>query len=297
MHYPIEGVVIGVHFPSDNTNLSKREIEYDVRPVIVTMGRINNVPLAMGLHGIVDDEDTLLRPAALVIPSGSFSANESNPSETDGDRVLVQFVNGSPFQPVITHVLSHNFRGVVGSSQHANYRDKSEVLIDKTSYEFGDGSGGSTTADTAGTTKDRVKHSKINGTHLAVDANGDVFINFKEHPNADRGISAGSVTKKLVIQNEGVDFLRLEKVGDDLNLFIGESLAANILVQIADGAKSVVIGEALKSYLDTSVKNWTTAHTHPDAMGGTGTPVQAGTYPTFDDSAILSDKVKIPDNG
>jgi hypothetical protein len=311
MHYPIEGTIVAVHLPVEQANRSKREVEYDVQPTLVNMGRILNVPLALGVHGIVDAEEVLLRPMSLVIPSGQFDANTANPSTTDGDRVLVQFINGSFLTPVITHVLTHNFQGVSGSGQAPQFHNKTEVLIKENvapGYPFGDGSVGSTAAVMTPAPGKRLRHSKLNGTHLAVDTLGNVFVNFKEHPDANAGLPAGAVKKKLVVQNEGIDLFRIEKTtSGSIQIFLAESVA-NVLVQVGDGEKSVPIGEAiqdlwdkagsgLKQYVDV-LENAFISWTPVAQDGGAAlkallnarTLVTVQSFP----STALSTKVKIP---
>lgn len=58
---------------------------------------------------------------------------------------------------------------------------------------------------------------------------------------------------------------------------------------------SVAIAETLKAFLDTTLKNWLVAHTHPTGVGPSGPPVEAPSYPAYDD-AITSDKLKLKDN-
>ena len=58
---------------------------------------------------------------------------------------------------------------------------------------------------------------------------------------------------------------------------------------------SAAIAETLKTFLDTTVKNWLVAHTHPTGVGPSGPPAEAGTYPTYDDN-IASNNLKLKDN-
>lgn len=305
IHYPIEGTVIRVHFPEDPTNIAKREILYDVEPAVGGAGTLERVPLALGLRGIVDDEDILLQPARLVVPgtgSGQFDVNTHGPaSDTDGDRVVVQFINGSFNRPIITHILSHRQRGL-DVSNPPKYTGKLERLTvgpaGETGYVFGDGSPGSSEAFLIPQPGERFRHAKMNGTHLAVDSNGDVFVNFKEHPDPDKSIPAGDVAKKFVVQVEGKDLLRVEReAGGNVKVTLGETFAATILAQIGDGAVSVAIAEAIQTWWDTAgtgVKAIFDAHIHPTGVGPSG--VTATALPAYD-TAITSDKVKIPDNG
>jgi hypothetical protein len=196
---------------------------------------------------------------------------------------------------VITHILTHAARSNY-SGLPAPYKGKLEILqpgpAGDAGYEFGDGSTGSTRVELAARIGDRQHHYSLNGTHLAVDNNGDVFVNFKAHPNDNKNLKAGSVYKKLVIQNEGQDFLRIENTSDGLKVFLGEALADSILVQIADGAKSAAIAE----YLETmwgSLKSWLELHTHSTGTGPSGPPLNNPA--TAWNASIASTKVLLPD--
>jgi len=67
---------------------------------------------------------------------------------------------------------------------------------------------------------------------------------------------------------------------------------ANAVATIGDGAKSAVIAEELKAYIDSSVKVHADSHQHPTAMGLSG--VAATQMDAYDD-AITSTHLKIPD--
>lgn len=58
---------------------------------------------------------------------------------------------------------------------------------------------------------------------------------------------------------------------------------------------SVAIAETLKTWLDTTLKQWLTTHTHPTGVGPSGPPTETSAYPAYDD-AIASDWLKLKDN-
>lgn len=302
MHFPIEGTVVAVHFPQDPTNKSKTQIEYDVEPGVAArgIGRIKNAPLAFGLHGIDADQEYLLKPAAMVIPSGSMDLNTHGPcTDTDGDRVVVQFLNGSASNPVITGILSHAQRGRQDDTLPPRYAHKLELLtpgpVGGAGYTFGSGSAGSTAADLAPVVGDRMVHQAINGTHLALDRNGDLFIDFKAHPDDSKSLPAGAVAKKLVIQNEGQDLFVLEKASDgSMKLHLGQAFT-QLLVQVGDGSASVALAEPLMSLYNNLVTQLGsyTSHTHATGMGPSG-PALIPVNPPAWDTTIASQKVKVP---
>ncbi len=301
IHFPVEGIVVVTHFPGDTSNETRRQIEYNV--FIPSWGDIiPNVPLAVGLSSILDEDETRLVPAGQIVTlsEGKYAINlYGGTKENDGDQVLVHFINGSGDQPIITNILPHSQRGNI-QAKNAKYDGKLELLSDgatgDTGYEFGDGTAGKTAADLGLSPMDRTRHTAINGTHLALDRNGDLFVNFKAHPNDDKNLPAGDVKKKLVIQNEGVDFLRVEWDGSNVHFVIAENFASEILTQVGDGAVSVAIAETLE-VLWGDLNTWLDAHVHPTGVGPSGppTPPLSATNAPWDPD-INSDKVTIPDN-
>ena len=325
LHFPVEGIVVWVHFPEDESSVSRQEIEYDIElsgQLMRTMGRLRNVPLALGAHGIDADQEIVLKPAQLVIPSGVLNLQTHGSCEdTDGDRVLVQFVHGSMHRPVITHVLSHPSRGRNDSGMTPRYAGKLELLTPGPrggkGYAFGDGSAGCTAVDLKPVAGDRQVHHAINGTHMALDRNGDLFVDFKAHPDDAKGQCAGNVTKKLVVQNEGHDLLRLERLADGtVKLTLGTAATHNkIQVVVADGDASVALAEPLQGLYNQlrSKLNAFDSHTHSftgtlagtgvapgsplagTATGTTGAPAPTVGAPAWD-GAINSVKIKVPSN-
>lgn len=113
---PVEGVVVGIHYRDDKTNRSKKEIEYDVDVTsMFNLGRLFNVPRTDVMAGIDDGDDNVLRRANTTVGNDQWVADGGRGQRTkptpryasDGDRVIVQFINGNPHRPVITGVLTH----------------------------------------------------------------------------------------------------------------------------------------------------------------------------------------------
>lgn len=110
----IEGVVVFAHYPDDSTNQSKVTMEYDVDPTSVYgMNRLRNVARGDVAAGIDDGEDNVLRVAVgtangqTVVLDGGQNGRPTPRYETDGDRVIVGFINGSVSRPIILGVLPH----------------------------------------------------------------------------------------------------------------------------------------------------------------------------------------------
>jgi len=325
IHFPVAGVVVNIHYPKDSDNLSKRMIEYDVAPIMPGLGLIRNAPLAVGVNGMCDDDDIVLVPADNRIPQEDANASVAQAPgfDTDGDQVLVQFVNGSFVSPVITHILPHSQRGREDVPQRYD-SNTMEIITpgpkgSTVGYTLGSGSFGSTAADLKPTSGARFRHARMNGTHLAVDANGDIFVDFEPHPVKNRNLPAFDVKKKIVIKNEQSDIFRIERTsggytvailegmsgGDDLSFTIGED--PSLLLQrvggdwklvIGDGAVSVAIADTLETFYNALKGKLDAAdlHTHVAPAGGGTT---SGPTPKIDandwDPNINSSKILIPD--
>jgi hypothetical protein len=104
----VECVVIAVRFKDDKLNISKTHTEYDVRD-LRTGAIYPNVRRADSGQGMEDGDENVLRPAQKLIGAASpvFDPKIDQLSESDGDRVQVQFNYGAQHGAVITDVLPH----------------------------------------------------------------------------------------------------------------------------------------------------------------------------------------------
>lgn len=106
---PAEGVVIAVRYKDDDRNRSKMYVEYDVRDL--RTGQV--YPNCRRLHqasGQDDGDDNILRPAQKVDEPNTgfqFDPMVAPLTQSDGDRVIIEFVNGAHHSPVIMGVLPH----------------------------------------------------------------------------------------------------------------------------------------------------------------------------------------------
>jgi len=274
--YPVEGTVVAVYFPEDKENRSKRFIEYDVAPVYSDFGEvIKNAVSLLDFHSLLDKGNTLLRPAKSYL-SGHEDAVETTKvagaSNTDGDRVLLQFINGSYQNPVITHTLPCGYLGQ-DDAMPPRLKGKAEILApgptDAVGYEFGDGTSNKTAADLQAKPGKRWRHLVYNGTHLAIDNEGNVFINFKEHPDT------AADEKMLVIQNGGADMLRLEKTGGQIHLAVigddielGESPAdQHLIIGTEFRSNQVDMNNTNKAEMSSLGTNLSAAGTAANAAG------------------------------
>lgn len=103
-----EGVIIAVYYVDDTKNVSKTHVEYDVRDL--RSGAIyQNVRRVDSASGIEDGDENVLRPAQKLIGAASpiFDPKINQLSESDGDRVQLQFNYGAQHGVVIAGVISH----------------------------------------------------------------------------------------------------------------------------------------------------------------------------------------------
>lgn len=122
-----EMVVLRCLFIDSPENVSKRFVEYVCRD-IYTGEELPRCRLVASMGGVVSGDDNVLHPATSLLPgvAGVTGATADNvPSKlSDGDQVLVGFVEGSRSRPVIFGVLPHS-----GSSRGAKASDGERRLL------------------------------------------------------------------------------------------------------------------------------------------------------------------------
>lgn len=106
---PAEGVVIAVRYVDEDRNRSKQYVEYDVRDL--RSGQIyTNCRRLSTVSGQDDGEENILR-AAQKLPETQgtfvFDPTVAPLTQSDGDRVILNFVNGAHHSPVIVGVIQH----------------------------------------------------------------------------------------------------------------------------------------------------------------------------------------------
>jgi hypothetical protein len=295
----VRAVVINVYYADDENREergggapSSRSITADV----LTYGGpyryfLPRVPLAPVEHGVNDYDIRTLRPSTKDLSTGEppkLARDENgpagDPTNFDGDHVIVKFLEDSPKQPFIAGVVPHphsqyrpvrangelrakRFRGVVTSID-----DLGNVTLDTTRANEGfiDGNGEETPADDA-------SHGRI--TVLCA-RNASVSI---------QGVAPdGSATTFELSLVDGQFEVRLQ---DGASLSVsGKDNAA--VATIGSGARSAAVAERLEA-LYAAVKTAIEAHTHPDGWGSTAPPVIV--MPTWD-ALIASTKLKMPDS-
>lgn len=102
-----EMIVIGRRYKKDKFNRSRTQVEYTVRDLRTgdTFPGARRVDI---LSGVVNGDDNVLHPAGKPRKNTAGEVGFQTPaSNTDGDRVLVTFLEGSRSQPVIIGVFRH----------------------------------------------------------------------------------------------------------------------------------------------------------------------------------------------
>lgn len=217
------------------------------------------------------------KPRATVnnITGNPLNANVvTSPADMDGDHVLVGFLDDNLSMPVILGSMPHPSADVGSEDAELGHRLNLKVA---------DGD------------PDFITHK---GIFYGIHPSGDFIIDTRlayaedlvgngKEPNPPEDGSAGNLKinmqlgAKVTITINEEPALEIDLSGSDAKLNLG------------DGAKHVVLGEALQNWLDTTMKNWVIAHTHPTGMGPSGAPIEAGTYPSYD-TAITSTKMALP---
>lgn len=284
----IEGVVVGAHYPDDEKNRSKREMEYDVDVTSVFgMGRLRNVPRGDLGMGADDGDEHILRVANEEISGGQWVPDGDRKSkrkptsrhQSTGDRVLVGFVNGNPDRPVIIGVLTHVNTRVHGSGL---------PLKDVTGKNL---------------PKKPIRRTRWRGTEMVLDEKGNVVVNFAKTPDAN---GRDTDDKKKLTLNIGDFEIRIDnstspttcefkvKGGNTILKFTKDGFEVG-----ASGLEPMVLGETLKNLLDSILTDLAT-HMHvgnlgaptPRVDGGAGAQALKAQTPTIKSDWAKVTKVK-----
>jgi hypothetical protein len=256
------------------------------------------------------------------LSGAKLNPNLTNPSDMDGDHVLVGFFDESYNSPVILRALPHPARDPGNINKQAGHRlqlkiedgdpdlwkhhgtffgveDNGSFVVDTTHANDGvliekgeeaapptDGKGGQTFRMPLGATDFNIAFvvPTVDGT----DPEEKVTLKFSKDRMqisfADANVTMTQTIDKFEVKLDGETLLAQGKDG-----------AATL--KVGDGAKSVAIAEQLEIFYTALQTKLTAfdAHVHPTGVGPSGPPaplIAAGSW----DSAIASTKVKIPGN-
>lgn len=180
-----EMVIVARYYIDDPRNRSKRYVEYDVRDIFtseVYPGARQLSPMG----GVDDGDDNVLSPSASLLPgqtgpTGKLGVEQYPAIITDGDQVLVGFIEGSRARPVIFGVFHHSASQYGATSAQGERR---LTVHKKTSIEIkADGTYVITSAGGASITMDpdgEVAVVAKSGSTITMDNFGDVVINAAE---------------------------------------------------------------------------------------------------------------------
>ena len=213
--------------------------------------------------------------AATLDISGDFVPDGgTNPANWDGDHVLVGFLEDSLNLPVILAGVPHPIQDTGGLTKTVGHRLRLTVADGDPDFHkhygsfFGLDDSGNFVVDLTGAYKGPLQAT---GAEPAPPGNGTVGNVTVKLPTAS----------KLTVQIDG---------GASLELDLKDAAAK---LKLGDGAVHAAIAETLKTFLDTTLKAWLTAHTHPTGVGPSGPPSPAPAYPVYND-AITSTKLAFP---
>lgn len=105
-------VVVARYYIDQPQNRSKRYVEYTCRDVY-TSELYQGCRQLSAMGGFTDGDDNTLRSATSFLPgatgtTGKFNQEQSPAKDTDGDQVLIGFIDGSSRRPVILGVFRHS---------------------------------------------------------------------------------------------------------------------------------------------------------------------------------------------
>ncbi len=104
-----EMVVIDRKYVKQPGNRSRAQVEYTCRDLVTGDILIGCRRLDV-MSGLTNGDDNVLHPATKLRPGAPGKFNRQSPAQdTDGDRVLVGFIEGSRQRPVIIGVFRHSF--------------------------------------------------------------------------------------------------------------------------------------------------------------------------------------------
>lgn len=238
------------------------EVECDV---LLTKSLIflERVPVAQKEHGVNDAEPWIPRPAKRVIGGGNLNFTRVSArgvlqdlpphlADVDGDQVLVQFMEGDPEKPIITHAISHT---------------KTKRLVVE-----GSGWAESDEGESRGTPYQNEKYFRYRGVEVRINDDGDVLLDTvgatADEENETPAVTGGQVrvrvksTQRFTIQMGDVDVLEVWQ----------NPVTEQVHVDLGEGASEAIVR-------GNKLTTWLLAHMHPDAVGGTLPPVDPAGVP------------------
>lgn len=208
--YNIQGlremVVIERKFVDERGNRSRSYVEYTCRDLF-TGDVIPNVRRMAMAGGYEDGDDFVLQPATKLLPGATTQrfTRQTRARDTDGDRVLVGFIDGVRTRAVILGVLTHTSSSygatLADGSRRLTVHKGTHVELRKDGTYVVSRNGSSITVNADDTVE--VKHKS--GATLTMTDAGDIVV----EPAAGRQVMLGSDTLAApldgVVHGSGID--------------------------------------------------------------------------------------------
>jgi len=256
------------------------------------------------------------RPAKLDFTDAMNIQEGTNPAFTDGDHVLIGFLNDNLSQPVILRALPHPSQDVgredydVGTRMkilesdgdpdffrhhgiHFGVSDAGDFVVDST---FGN----SGTLDSTGKEEAPATDGSRGNQVFNLPQDSKLTINLMDmavpdSPDPKVIVEVAKLGQTIDVKDAGGKWHLKVEDGEAVTIE-GKDGAAKFT--LGDGAVSVAVADHLQTlYASLKAKlDAFDAHVHPSGVGPTGVPAPVVAAPAWD-ANINSDKAKIPDTG
>lgn len=261
--YLAEAVVLSVYFPEDETVTlaqSSARLTCDVRTLGLCPRNYYRVPVLQTTQGLFDEDLYVPRATSQNISGGALQMTGSGgtPAEDcDGDRVLLAFLNNDFHLPVILPV----------QFAHPSARNKPAKA---------DG---------------HKRRIRINGAFIEWDKQGNITIDAQGAALEELGASGTEQSAA----GTGGEITLITKDGSGATLSVkldktGKITIDATAVELTGGSEAMVLGDTLKSALDTFCTTVSTASSAPDIatkIAPAATALQAAI------AGMLSTKAKV----
>ncbi|HUT76980.1 MAG TPA: hypothetical protein VM285_04800 [Polyangia bacterium] len=309
-------VVIQTYFADDpSISASYRDLEggfpREIKAVsasVLTYGRpgrhafLPRVPVVQARHGLNDHQSLWIpRPTTVdlstgnapILPDGHQGDREQtgDPTNFDGEHVLVTFIDNDSQQPIIIGSLPHpraNYRMVAAEGEKVRSRFRGvESSIDQDGnvlVETYAANSGAIDPDLDG-----LEPPVLDSTH------GNVSVNMSAAAELNvRGVDQNGTNEAFRLRVKDGEFFI--SFGQGATLVVNEK-DANAQLILGDGTSSGMLFEAFQAWWNTVVVATHDVHLHPSGMGPTGPPAPlfaGATDPGNAVPSIASDNLKLP---
>lgn len=253
---PYRALVVHTFVSDEKDNSGEHQVECDV-VLVHSNALIKSVPVLQRGHGLNNVGGLWVPKAAtrtvsgdplnlssVYSPTGEYQNPPSALDDSDGDMVLLDFIEANRNYPVIVGALPHE-------------RSKREV-IDGTGWTEG-GAGSE-----RGTPQKHEAYRRHAGTEERINADGDYLLDTvgatadteDETPGAGGQVRIRvKSSQRLTVEMDGTDVLEVFESGGQVRIDLG-----------AGAAERLVLGDTFMALFNS--------HTHPTGVGPSGAPIQ-----------------------